>query len=167
MDLAFHAHPEVTIATNTFINVPTILQFEDTPLIEIVKELDTTFLPKFTIYDSDGNDIAVVKGTRIFPTEKGKLANVSIRDEPDILVCELEDKPIFELRRTAAHAFKGWAELYAPEGVFIKMRELMPIEVKVDGDILKIGGMSLSGNYVDVAKIGIHVTKTSISIPGG
>jgi len=33
MELIYQTTPTVTLATNTFINVPTILQFDETPLI--------------------------------------------------------------------------------------------------------------------------------------
>jgi hypothetical protein len=35
MELVFQASPRIVIATNTFINVPVILKYEDTPLLEV------------------------------------------------------------------------------------------------------------------------------------
>jgi len=41
--LVFLSSPIVTIATNTFVNVPIILKYEDTPMIEIVHDVGIGF----------------------------------------------------------------------------------------------------------------------------
>lgn len=45
--LVFSRSPAVTFATNVFVNVPTILQFDDTPLISIVQEENWDSQAKF------------------------------------------------------------------------------------------------------------------------
>ena len=52
--LIFQTFPIVKIATNTFINVPVILKYEETNLIEIVKEAQLGFTTQIPIYNSDG-----------------------------------------------------------------------------------------------------------------
>jgi hypothetical protein len=42
-ELIYHSTPRVTFASNTFINVPTIFQFDETPLISIVREANLGF----------------------------------------------------------------------------------------------------------------------------
>jgi len=37
MNICFQSPPEVTLTTNIFINVPIVLLYDDTPIIEIVK----------------------------------------------------------------------------------------------------------------------------------
>lgn len=37
MNIYFQTSPEVTLTTNIFINVPVVLKYDGTPLIEIVK----------------------------------------------------------------------------------------------------------------------------------
>lgn len=37
MNIYFQSPPEVTLTTNFFINVPVVLKYDDTPIIEIVK----------------------------------------------------------------------------------------------------------------------------------
>ena len=78
MKLVFQSSPSITVATNTFINVPVILKYEDTPLMEVIKEQGIGFTTQIPIYHSDGTYLAKVKGNRIFPTEAGKKANVWI-----------------------------------------------------------------------------------------
>lgn len=76
MELIFQTTPTVTFATNKFINVPTILQLDETPLISVVKAQDLGFTSEIPIFHADGTYLAKVRGTRIFPTEEGKKAGI-------------------------------------------------------------------------------------------
>src|SRR5215203_476716 len=107
MEVFFQTHPAIEIATSIFIGTPVVLQFEDTPLLEVVRFIDAGFTTRFPIYHGDGTKIAVVVGSRIFVTEEGKAAKITRREESHLSVCELEGKPIIELRRTKAAALKG------------------------------------------------------------
>ena len=48
--LVFQKSPEIELATNRFINVPIILQYDVTPLIEVVKEINIGFEIQIPIY---------------------------------------------------------------------------------------------------------------------
>src|SRR5690242_20668530 len=109
MNVIFQSHPDVVIGSNTFRNVPTIIQFEVTPLIEVGKFEPAGFTTRIAVYHNDGTKIAVVKGSQVYLTDEGRKASVTPRYEAGLTVCELEGKPIFELRRTSAAALKGWA----------------------------------------------------------
>ena len=63
MDLIYQTTPTVIFATNTFINVPTVLQFDDTPLISVVKEENLGFTREIPIYHAEGTYLAKVRGT--------------------------------------------------------------------------------------------------------
>lgn len=52
--IIFQASPRVTIATNTFINVPVVLKYEDINLIEIVKREQLGYTTQIPIYHQDG-----------------------------------------------------------------------------------------------------------------
>ncbi len=52
--LIYQTMPQVTFATNKFINVPIILQYDETPLISIVKEQNLGFTTQIPIYHADG-----------------------------------------------------------------------------------------------------------------
>ena len=95
MELFFQSSQKITVATNTFINVPVILKYEDTPLIEVVKEQNIAFTTQIPIYHSDGTYLAKVKGNRVYPTEAGKKANIEIRDAQDRFICRLDNKVMF------------------------------------------------------------------------
>jgi hypothetical protein len=70
--LIFQTSPKVTIATNTFVNVPVVLKYEDVNLIEIIKEERVGFTTQIPIYHQDGTHLAKVTGNRLYLTEDGK-----------------------------------------------------------------------------------------------
>jgi hypothetical protein len=162
MPLVFQQHPDVQIGTLTFCNVPTILQFEDTPLIEVGNTEGAGWSAHFHIFHPDGTSLAVVKGTRLFLTEAGKKANLNLRHEPDLIVCERSGSALFELRHAGASALKAWAELYTPTGILIKATEsvecLMP---ESDGYTL-LGQTGVKNATFRDCPIGIHVHKNGI-----
>jgi hypothetical protein len=74
-----------------------IFKYEDTPLIEVIREQDIGFTTQIPIYHPDGTYLAKVTGNRVYPTEAGKKANIEIRDTPGKFICSLENKVMFEL----------------------------------------------------------------------
>jgi hypothetical protein len=159
MDLVFQDHPDVRIGTLTFRNVPTILQFDDTPLIEVRKSEPAGYTAHFHIFDSDGTDLAVVKGARLFPTEAGKKAGLTLRNPPNLTVCELAGKPLFELRRDGAAALKGWAELWTPTGLLIKAADSVASHMRQQGGWVQIGNLSVTGATFIGCDVAIHIQK--------
>lgn len=53
-NLIFQTSPRVTFATNVFERTPVILQFDDTPLISVVREEQLGFTTEIPIYHMDG-----------------------------------------------------------------------------------------------------------------
>ena len=160
MKLVFQSSPSITVATNTFINVPVILKYEDTPLIEVIKEQGIGLTTQIPIYHSDGTYLAKVKGNRIFPTEAGKKANINIRDEQGKFICSLENKVMFELTHGIGYLFKANAELYTPDGYFVKCSDSPKPELfDTSGSGIQIGGMFMSGNIFNNCPIGIWIRK--------
>jgi hypothetical protein len=45
--LVYQTSPVVTFGTNEFVNVPTLLQFDDTPLVSVAKEQDLVTRRRF------------------------------------------------------------------------------------------------------------------------
>jgi hypothetical protein len=160
MELIFQSSPRITIATNTFINVPIILMYEDTPLIEVIKEQDIGFTTQIPVYHSDGTYLAKVKGNRIFPTEAGRKANIVIRDTPGKFICSLDNKEIFELTHGVGNAFRADAELYTPDGYFVKCSDApKPQLFDLKGNAIKVAGITMSGNVFQNLAIGIWLRK--------
>lgn len=160
MKLVFQSSPSITVATNTFINVPVILKYEDIPLIEVIKEQGIGFTTQIPIYHSDGTYLAKVKGNRIYPTEEGKKANIDIRDQQGKFICSLDNKVMFELTHGIGDAFKANAELYAPDGYFVKCTDAPKPELfDLRGNAIQIGGVTMIGNVFHNLSIGIWIRK--------
>ena len=66
----FHNHPTVELATNTFVRVPVILQYDELPLIEIVQTQSAGFTTKIPIYHPDGTYLAKVVGSHCSPLRR-------------------------------------------------------------------------------------------------
>src|SRR5438105_37861 len=91
--LIFQETPAITVATNTFIEVPIVLQYDETPLIEVVREQNAGYCTSIPIYHSDGTYLAKVVGTRLFSTAAGEKAGVVLHHPQDATVCELGARP--------------------------------------------------------------------------
>ena len=156
MELIYQTSPAVNLATNIFVNVPTILQFDDTPLISVVREQNLGFTTEIPIFHADGTYLAKVNGTRVFPTDAGKSAGIVMRSLPDVTVCELAGRTLFEVFHEKGDAFRIQAELATPTGYFVKVSDNpAPTLVRSDGQSLRIGGMVMSGNVFQGCRIGI------------
>jgi hypothetical protein len=153
--LIYHTHPSIELGSNTFVNVPTILQFDDTPLIEVVKADAAGFETSIPIYHMDGTYLAKVKGSQIYKTDAGNKAGLVLRHLDKMTVCELDGKTLFELRRTSAAALKAEAELYTPSGYFVKYSGEKPSLFNSTGEGLTIGGMMMTGCTINGSRIGV------------
>jgi hypothetical protein len=156
--LIYRTSPVVTIATNKFINVPVILQFDETPLISIVKQEALGYTTEIQIYHPDGNYLAKVRGTRIYPTEDGKKAGLVIEHPANMTVFKMGTKTLFEVYHEKGDAFRAHAELYTPTGFFVKVSDIpTPQIIAKTGEPLKVGGLIMSHNTFQNLHIGIWV----------
>jgi hypothetical protein len=164
--LIFTEVPAVTIATNTFIQVPIILQYEDTPLIQIVKSQEAGFTTEIPIYHPDGTYLAKVTGSRLFTTQDGNKAGLTLEHPPQKTVCKLGNKILFEIERAEAAALKTSAELYTPDGYFVKCSDPQTTGLyDASEKAIRIGGLIMWGNVFGGCRIGILVRKDgSLSI---
>lgn len=158
--LIFQTSPEVTIATNRFINVPVILKYEDINLIEVVKQADIGFTTQISIYNQDGAYLAKVNGNRLFLTSDGEKAGLKIEKHQGLWVCTMGMQTLFEIEQQSGNAFKTTAELYTPDGYFVKCStESSPNLIDTKGNELKLGGLTMSGSTIEGFKVGIWLKK--------
>ncbi|QQT63509.1 hypothetical protein I6I97_06900 [Sphingobacterium multivorum] len=168
--LIFQTSPEVTLSTNKFINVPVILKYEDTNLIEVVKEEGIGFTTQIPIYHQDGTYLAKVKGNRMYLTKDGEKAGLKIEKHQNLWVCTMDKNTLFEIQQQSVNAFKTTAEIYTPDGCFVKCSDSpSPNLYDSTGNELKIGGIIMSGNTISNFNIGIWLEKNgscSIGVNG-
>ena len=156
MNLIYQTSPAVNLATNIFVNVPIIFQFDDTPMISVVREHNLGYTTEVQIYHSDGTYLAKVSGTRVYPTEDGSKAGIVMRSLEHQTVCEMVGKTLFEIFHQKGDAFRIQAELSTPFGYFVKMLDApIPNVMKSDGQSLQVGGIMMSGNVFQDCRIGI------------
>lgn len=153
--LVFQTHPQVDLGSNLFIDVPVILQFEDTPLIEVVRTQDAGYTTQIPIYHEDGTYLAKVVGSQIYPTADGQKAGVTLSHPDKMTVCKLGNQTLFEIRREQAAAIKTAAELYTPTGFFVKYATETPGLLNSTGDALQIRGGIFRGNTFQGCRIGV------------
>jgi len=168
--LIFQTSPEVTLSTNRFMNVPVVLKYEDTILIEVIKEEGIGFTTQIPIYHQDGTYLAKVNGNRIYLTKDGEKAGLKIEKHQNLWVCTMDKQTLFEIQQQTGDAFKTTAEIYTPDGYFVKCSDSpSPQLIDTTGNELKIGGMIMSGNTFNGCQIGIWLRKDgscSIGING-
>jgi hypothetical protein len=157
--LVFSESPRVEYATNFFYKVPIILQYDETPLIEVIQLQAAGFTTEFKIYNKDGVYIAKAKGSQLYLTEEGKKSNLILRHPSHITICELDGQTLFEIRRTAAAALRTNAELYTPDGRFIKSnnRGFPSNLILSDSKSLRIGGLTIMDSKIEGCRIGVHL----------
>jgi len=76
-------------------------------------------------------------------------------------ICEINGKPVFEIRREAAAALNTQAELYTCDGSFVKCanQSLSGYILDSTHNKLQIGGVTMKGCTISKCRIGIHLTK--------
>jgi hypothetical protein len=167
--LIFTEHPEVTIATNKFIRIPIVLQYEDTPLIQIVKHQNAGYTTAIPIYHSDGTYLAKAVGSQLYPTPQGKQAGVALEHPDRMTVCKLGNRVLFEITRTEAAGLKTTAELHTPDGYFVRCADTPAELFDATGNVLRAGGaaIAMTGCTFMDCRIGILLRRNgSVAIPG-
>lgn len=169
MQLIYSTAPAVTLATNTFVGVPVVLQFDDVPLLSIVREQGLGYTTEIPIFHPDGTYLAKVKGTRVYPTEAGKTAGIELKSLPQMTVCTLAGKTLFEIQHQPGEAFRASAELYTPTGYFIKATDHPALALaKADGQAISVSGISMSNCTFHGVRIGIWLQSNgSVSLGVG
>jgi hypothetical protein len=165
-ELVYHSSPAVTFATNTFINVPIILQFDDTPLVSIVREAALAYTTEIPIYHADGTYLAKVRGTRVYATKEGKAAGVVVGQLPNMWVCTVAGRTAFEIHHQQGDAFRVEAELNTPTGYLVKVDDApKPQLYSASGQALQVGGITMIGNVFQNLRIGVLIRSNgSVSI---
>ena len=148
------------LATNIFVNVPVILKYEDIDLISVIRESVVEYTTKIPIFHSDGTHLADAKGSRLFKTEAGEKAGLKIDKHPNLWVGTLNGKTIFEIRQKSPDFFKTTAELFTNDGYFVKCLDSPSLGlIDMNGDSLKIGGITMIGNTFVNSRTGIWIRK--------
>ena len=75
-------------------------------------------------------------------------------------VCKLGDRTLFEIIREEAAALKTRAELYAPDGYFVKVKDDPQVQLyNAAGSALQIRGITMTRCTFQGLRIGIWIKK--------
>ena len=158
-NLMFSQSPQIVVATNTFIDVPIIIQYRETPLLEIVQEVNAGFTTKIPIFHEDGTKLATAKGTQLYLTADGEKAGLQLHHPSNRTICEISGRTPFEIERHGAAALKMSAELHTDDGSFVKWSD-QEISSLLFGDPdqpLMIGGMMMRNCVIQGCRVGIQI----------
>jgi hypothetical protein len=167
MDAIYSPTPQVLFLDNIFIT-PTLLRYENVPLINVAQVADASFTTVFSIFHPDGTPLAKVKGTQLYLTEQGKKAGLRLRHKSGVTACELNGQTLFEVRREGAAALHLTAELYAPDGAFIRTVNSDLATKVMDGvqETLQRHNIFITNNFFQVP-VGVQVWKDGSVNMGG
>jgi hypothetical protein len=146
--LIFNPGSTVRFGSNSFVNVPVILQVDDKPIIEVVTAAVTLRTTQFEIYDPNGIYVAKVVGPRLFLTNEGAKSGLKLHHPSLMTVCTLGTNTLFEIRRQEAGAIAIAAELYTSTGSFIKSSEAAPLTA-FSKDGIEIGRSQFVGCHFE------------------
>jgi len=155
--LIFQNAPNVELGTNIFMSCPTVLQFDDEPLIQVVRMEQAGFSTQIPIYHEDGTYLAKVVGSQIFKTPEGEKAGLKMSHPDKMTVCTLGNQTLFEITRRDAASIKTAAELHTPTGYFVKYMGNAPSVLSSEGGALQIGGVTMIGNIFSGCRIGVWI----------
>lgn len=158
-DLFLVPQPIITIATNTFERVPIIVEYDGVPLIEMIQAPSAGFTTRFAIFHPDGTKLAITEGSRLFLTDSGEKSGLTLEHPNHMTVCKLGGQILFEISRTEAAALKTEAELYTPDGRFIRCNNNLdaglPSGLFNGEDQLQLGSIIMRGCHFSGCRKGI------------
>lgn len=154
--LIFGPRAVIQFGGNAFINVPTLLQVDGTPLIETITNNDISKTTRVSIFSSGGEALAEVLGTRLILTPAGEKAGVDVTFRSRLIICNLAANPLFEIRHVSAACLAVTAELYSPTGMLVKSNAFVPFAT-FGKDGRQIAAAAISKRTVRNSRLGFSV----------
>lgn len=150
----------VVLATNNFVNVPTILQYEKQSIISV----DTSnSVLKFAFYNKDGKKIADIIGKKIHwcNVEDPKLTVLSKSVLKETYKINYNGKTVIQVKQKSASDFEILkAELFIPDDKIITISEDCEIQVKTkDGKQIGKSRVIMTNNTFINVPIGVFIQK--------
>lgn len=158
--LLFDTWPKVSMGSNTFIDIPVILKYDQLNLIEIIKDPEHGYFPQIVIFDSEGNYLATAKGSHLIRNEESTMVDLKLDQADDTTICTLDGKTLFKIIKTGSDAFKIKAELFTPEGYCVKyISDETPELFDKQGYEVRLGGMLKDESVIEGCDVGFWLTQ--------
>ena len=158
--LLFINWPKVTMGSNTFIEVPIILKYDNLNMIEIIKEAGFGYTTQIPIFDAEGTYLATAKGSSLITTEEPAIGDLTLDHTGDITTCTLDGKMLFEITRSDGDEFLIKADLFTPEGYSIKyISDETPELFDKQGSEVRLGGILKDESVIEGCDVGFWLTQ--------
>lgn len=158
--LLFINWPKVTMGSNTFIEVPIILKYDNLNMIEIIKEPGFGYTTQIPIFDAEGAYLATAKGSSLITTDESEIGELTLDHSGDVTTCTLDGKMLFEITRSEGDEFLIKADLYTPEGYSIKyISDETPELFDKQGYEVRLGGVLKDESVIEGCDVGFWLTQ--------
>ena len=158
--LLFLNWPKVTMGSNSFIDVPVILKYDNLNMIEIIKEPGFGYTTQIPIFDAEGTYLATAKGSTLVTTDESEIGDLALAQNGDSTICTLDGKTLFEIVREEGDEFLIKAELFTPEGYSIKyISDETPELFDKQGYEVRLGGVLKDESVIQGCDVGFWLTQ--------
>jgi hypothetical protein len=153
--LQFSKAPVIHLARCVFYT-PIVIRYRDVRMLEIAHEV-MTYTTVVPIYSEDGDLLATAKGIQLQLTEAGKKHRIMMRYLPDGVICEVNKKAVFDIRRQGLAILRMNAELYTNDGTLLTWNDVHLAGRLSEGTNLDIMSVIRPGNVVQNCTVGIQI----------
>ena len=158
--LLFINWPKVSMGSNTFIDVPAILKYDNLNMIEIIKEPGYGYTTQIPIFDAEGTYLATAKGGNLITADESEIGDLKLDHDKDVTTCTLDGKMLFEIARSDGDSFDIKAELFTPEGYRIKyISDETPELFDKQGNEVRLGGVLKDESVIEGCDVGFWLTQ--------
>ena len=158
--LLFPNWPKVSMGSNTFIEVPIILKYDNLNLIEIINEPGFGYTMQIPIFDAEGTYLATAKGSNLITTDESDIKDLKLNHDQDSTTCTLDGKTLFTITRSDDDAFTIKAELFTPEGYCVKyISDETPELFDKQGYEVRLGGILKDESVIEGCDVGFWLTQ--------
>lgn len=158
--LIFTNWPKVSMGSNTFTDVPTILKYDNLNMIEIIKEAGNGYTIQIPIFDAEGTYLATFKGNSLVTTAESEIGDLTLSQENESTICTLNGKTLFEIIKKEGDAFRIKAELFTPEGYCVKyISDETPELFDKQGSEVRLGGVLKDESVIEGCDVGFWLTQ--------
>lgn len=158
--LLFINLPKVTMGSNTFIDVPVILKYDNLNMIEIIKEPGFGYTTQIPIFDAEGTYLATAKGNSLITTEESQMGDLTLDHSDDTTTCTLDGKTLFTIIRADGDEFLIKADLFTPDGYSIKyISDETPELFDKLGSEIRLGGILKDESVIEGCDVGFWLTQ--------
>jgi hypothetical protein len=148
--------PAVNLSSNTFVKVPIVLQYDQTPLISILRDPALGYTTEVSVYHEDGTHLGQVVGTSVLSSAAGVQCGLKILVLPQVTVCRSANRIVFEIHHEKGDAFRAAAELHTPSGYLVRCADQAAVQlVNRAGTAVPLGGHKVRNCVFRGSKIGL------------